>query len=110
MAATAPVYQPREPTDSTLWKIVHHHYEDFRAGYDEHCEKPYGFFRIPIILRIDCKDDQELQTTLCHCARDSLEIFFRTVLGRDDGILGTILVIFKVLALLKRERCFKARG
>ena len=170
MAATAPVYHPREPTDSTLWKILHHHYEDFRAGYDERCEKQYGSFRpvvdevveeylrcgdlhegfarvrctnpeckheyllafsckgrwfcpschakktiqfaedatnnilypvphrqfvfsIPIMLRIYFKYDRRLLTRLCHCARDSLEIFFRTVLGLDDGILGMILVI-----------------
>lgn len=25
--------------------IAQNHYEDFKAGYDEHCEKHYGFFR-----------------------------------------------------------------
>jgi hypothetical protein len=24
-----------EPSASPLWKILHHHYEDFKAGYDE---------------------------------------------------------------------------
>jgi hypothetical protein len=24
---------------------MHKHYEDFKAGYDEHCERPYGLFR-----------------------------------------------------------------
>jgi len=43
--ASMPVYHPREPSDSPLWKILHNHYEDFKAGYDEHCEKHYGFFR-----------------------------------------------------------------
>jgi hypothetical protein len=42
------VYHPREPTDSPLWKILHNHYEDFKAGYDEHGEKQYGFFR-PVV-------------------------------------------------------------
>jgi len=45
MPASMPVYHPREPSDSPLWKILHNHYEDFKAGYDEHCEKHYGFFR-----------------------------------------------------------------
>jgi hypothetical protein len=48
MLAHSPVYHPREPTDSPLWKILHNHYEDFNAGYGEHCEKQYGFFR-PVV-------------------------------------------------------------
>ena len=48
MPAHSPVYHPREPADSPLWKILHNHYEDFKAGYDEHCEKQYGFFR-PVV-------------------------------------------------------------
>ena len=48
MAAVSPVYHPREPTDSLLWKILHNHYPDFKTGYDEHCEKQYGFFR-PVV-------------------------------------------------------------
>ena len=48
MPAHSPVYHPREPTDSPLWKILHNQYEDFKAGYDEHCEKQYGFFR-PVV-------------------------------------------------------------
>ena len=48
MAVLSPVYHPREPTDSPLWKILHNHYPDFKTGYDEHCEKQYGFFR-PVV-------------------------------------------------------------
>jgi len=48
MAALSPVYHPREPTDSSLWKILDTHYADFKSGYDEHCEKQYGFFR-PVV-------------------------------------------------------------
>ena len=48
MAAISPVYHPREPTDSPLWKILHHLYPDFKSGYDEHCEKQYEFFR-PVV-------------------------------------------------------------
>ena len=170
MPAHTPIYHPREPTDSTLWKILHNHYEDFKAGYDEYYEKQYGFFRpvvdevveeylrcgdlhegfarvrctnpeckheyllafsckgrwfcpschskkviqfgedvpnnilypvphrqfvfsIPILLRIYFKYDRKLLTKYCHCAKESLEMFFRTVLGVDDGILGMIMVI-----------------
>jgi hypothetical protein len=48
MAALSPVYHPRKLTDSPLWKILHKHYPDFKTGYDEHCEKQYGFFR-PVV-------------------------------------------------------------
>jgi hypothetical protein len=50
-------------------------------------------FSIPILLRVTFKYDRKLLTKFCHCAKESLEIFFRTVLGLDDGILGMILVI-----------------
>jgi len=166
----SPIYHPREPTDSPLWKILHNHYEHFRTGYDEHCEKHHGFFRpvvdevveeylrcgdlhegfarvrctnpeckhefllafsckgrwfcpschsqktiqfgedvpnnilypvphrqfvfaIPIMLRVYFKYDRKLLTQLCHCAKESLELFFATVLGLDDGIPGMIMVI-----------------
>lgn len=46
--ANMPGYHPREPSDSPLWKILHNHCEDFKAGYGEHCEKRYGFFR-PVV-------------------------------------------------------------
>jgi hypothetical protein len=42
-------------------------------------------FSIPILLRVYFKYDRELLTDFCHCARESLEIFFRTVLGLPDG-------------------------
>jgi hypothetical protein len=50
-------------------------------------------FSIPIMLRVYFKYDRKLLTQLCHCAKESLEVFFRTVLGLDDGILGMIMVI-----------------
>jgi hypothetical protein len=48
---------------------------------------------ISIMLRIYFKYDRKLLTKLCHCAKESLEVFFRTVLGLPDGILGMITVI-----------------
>ena len=58
-----PVYHPREPADSSLWKTLHNHYEDFKAGYGEHCEKQYGFFR-PVVDEVveeylRCGDSRE---------------------------------------------------
>ena len=45
MAVVSPVYHPREPTDSPLRKILSNHCEDFKADYEEDCEKQYVFFR-----------------------------------------------------------------
>jgi hypothetical protein len=45
------------------------------------------------MLRIYFKYDRKLLTRLCHCANESLRMFFRTVLGLNDGILGMIMVI-----------------
>jgi len=50
-------------------------------------------FSIPILLRVYFKYDRGLLTELCHCASESLEIFFRTVLGFPDGIQGLVMVI-----------------
>ncbi len=55
-------------------------------------------FSIPIMLRIYFKYDRKLLTQLCHYAKESLEMFFRTVLGLDDGILGMIMVIHTLAA------------
>ena len=45
MPACKTIYRPRDLTDSALWKILRNHCEDFKAVYDEHCEKQYGFFQ-----------------------------------------------------------------
>ena len=45
-------------------------------------------FSIPIMLRIYFKYDRKLLTKLCHCAKESLEVFFATVLGLDGGSRG----------------------
>ncbi|MCK4604260.1 MAG: transposase zinc-binding domain-containing protein, partial [Deltaproteobacteria bacterium] len=50
-------------------------------------------FSIPILLRVYFKYDREFLTEFCHCARESLETFFRTVLGLPDGIPGLVMVI-----------------
>ncbi len=46
--------------------------------------------RITILLRVYFKYD----TKFCHCAKESLEAFFQTVLGLEDGVLGLVIVIY----------------
>jgi len=45
------------------------------------------------MLRIYFKHDRKLLTQLCHCGNEGLQMFFRTVLGLNDGMLGMIMVI-----------------
>lgn len=45
------------------------------------------------MLRIYFNYDRKLRTQLCHCAKENLQMFFHTLLGLDDGILGMIMVI-----------------
>ena len=44
------------------------------------------------MLRICFKYNPKLLTHVCHCAKESLEMFLRTLLDLDDGILGMIMV------------------
>jgi hypothetical protein len=45
------------------------------------------------MLRIYFKYDRKLLIKLCHCANESPQMFFRTLLVLHDGILGMIMVI-----------------
>jgi hypothetical protein len=42
MPAHTAISHLREPIDSPFWKILHNHYEDFKAGHDKRCEKQYS--------------------------------------------------------------------
>jgi len=46
--APGPVYHPRDPTASPLWKLLDDHYASFRSHYPGVFEKRYGFFR-PVV-------------------------------------------------------------
>ena len=46
--APGPVYHPRDPTASPLWKLLDDHYASFRSHYPAVFEKRYGFFR-PVV-------------------------------------------------------------
>jgi hypothetical protein len=46
--APSPVYHPRNPADSPLWKLLDDHYQTFRSHYPSVFEKRHGFFR-PVV-------------------------------------------------------------
>jgi len=50
-------------------------------------------FSIPIILRKFFLYNRKLLSKLCQCAQKSLLWFLRTVIGLDDGILGSVMAI-----------------
>ncbi len=50
-------------------------------------------FSIPIILRKYFLYNRKLLSKLCLCAQKSLLAFLRTVLGLEDGILGSVMTI-----------------
>jgi hypothetical protein len=50
-------------------------------------------FSIPIMLRIYFKYDRSLLSKLCHCAYNSLLLFFRKHIGLKKGVPGAALMI-----------------
>jgi hypothetical protein len=50
-------------------------------------------FAIPIILRRYFLYNRKLLSKLCLCAQKSLLLFLRTILGLEDGILGSVMTI-----------------
>ncbi len=58
-----PLYRPRDPHASDLWRLMDQHFETFRRVYDERFQAKYGFWR-PLIERsvaafLRCGDLQE---------------------------------------------------
>ena len=58
-----PLYRPRDPQASDLWRLLHGHFETFREVYEERFQAKYGFWR-PVIDRsvtafLKCGDLQE---------------------------------------------------
>jgi hypothetical protein len=45
-----PLYRPRDPRVSDLWRLMNQHFETFQRVYDERFAAKYGFWR-PIIER-----------------------------------------------------------
>jgi len=45
-----PLYRPRDPQASDLWRLLDQHFETFQQVYDERFAAKYGFWR-PIVER-----------------------------------------------------------
>ncbi len=45
-----PLYRPRDPQASDLWRLIDQHFDSFRQGYDERFQAKYGFWR-PVVDR-----------------------------------------------------------
>jgi hypothetical protein len=57
-----PLYRPRDPQASDLWRLMDQHFETFQQVYDEQFQAKYGFWR-PVVERsvrafLDCGDLQ----------------------------------------------------
>ena len=50
-------------------------------------------FSIPIILRKFFLYNRKLLSELCRSAHESLRVFFRTTLGKPEGVIGTVMAI-----------------
>ena len=45
LSAPAAVYRSRNPQSSDYYRCVEDHFESFVKVYEEHFERPYGFWR-----------------------------------------------------------------
>ena len=45
-----PLYRPRDPQASDLWRLLDQHFDSFQQVYDERFAAKYGFWR-PIVER-----------------------------------------------------------
>lgn len=46
-----PVYHPRKPNQSPLWRLLDDHYHDFERHYDDSCIRRYGYPR-PVVSEV----------------------------------------------------------
>jgi ribosomal protein S27E len=58
-----PLYRPRDPQASDLWRLIDQHFDFFRQVYDERFQAKYGFWR-PVVKRsvtafLKCGDLEE---------------------------------------------------
>ena len=44
----SPLYQPRDPKASDLWRVIDEHFDAFQQVYDERFQAKYGYWR-PIV-------------------------------------------------------------
>jgi hypothetical protein len=64
-----PLYRPRHPPASDLWRLLEQHFETFQQVYDERFAAKYGFWR-PIVERsvkqcLKCGDLQDWTSSGC---------------------------------------------
>ena len=45
---TLPLYRPRDPQPSDLWRLLDQHFDSFQQVYDERFAAKYGFWR-PVV-------------------------------------------------------------
>ena len=58
-----PLYRPRDPQASNLWRLLDEHFESFQQVYDQRYQAKYGYWR-PIVEQsvaafLKCGDLQE---------------------------------------------------
>ena len=58
-----PLYRPRDPQASDLWRLLDEHFDSFQQVYEERYQAKYGFWR-PIVAQsvaayLKCGDLQE---------------------------------------------------
>jgi len=41
----SPLYQPRDPKASDLWRLIDEHFDSFQQVYDERFQAKYGYWR-----------------------------------------------------------------
>ncbi len=113
-----PLYRPRDPQASDLWRRVDRHFDTFQRIYDERFQTKYGYWRFIIersvtaFLRCgdlhedfarvrcgDCHHDMfvtfscKLLGKLCAAVWACIEAEVRRQLGRDDVVPGMIAAI-----------------
>jgi len=79
-----PLYRPRDPRASDLWRLLDQHFETFRQVYDERYQAKYGFWR-PVLDRsvaafLKCGDLAEgfarVRCPDCHSRRAGIRRLF----------------------------------
>ena len=109
-----PLYQPRNPQTSGLWRVTSTHFDEFERVYDERYAAKYGFWR-PIIRQsvqayLKCGDLREgfARDRCPNCAHEMFVAFskkspfyekyhraFEQKIAKmvDDGTVLTLLIL-----------------
>jgi hypothetical protein len=76
-----PLYRPRDPRATDLWRLIDQHFETFRQVYNERFQAKYGFWR-PVVDRsvsvfLKCGDLGRAYALAALSARDTALSQFR---------------------------------